>query len=306
MGSKEEINLLVKEKKIDVLCISETWLCNNIPNEHIDIPEYIVYRCDKGRGGGVCIYIRDVYKVAPTEFDIVRPQGVEDVWVTVQSCKFPTVIIGCLYRHPKPLTQTYDYISDLIKHVSLKDKPFYILGDFNDNILCDSSKMRQIISNAKLTQVISKPTRITPTSATLIDLIITNKSQSILHSVADHELITVTVNLKKTKRPPTIKTFRDLTTYSPDLLSCLLKQQSYNLNKIFTTDNVDTQVNIFTNIFNNCLDDCAPLTTKEVKRPFAPWIDENLRALMHERDTTQKHLKNDRFNVDLQLKFKKT
>lgn len=60
MGSKEEINLLVKEKKIDVLCISETWLCNNIPNEHIDIPEYIVYRCDKGRGGGVCIYIRDV------------------------------------------------------------------------------------------------------------------------------------------------------------------------------------------------------------------------------------------------------
>lgn len=230
----------------------------------------------------------------------------DSVWVTVQSCKFPTVIIGCLYRHPKPLTQTYDYISDLIKHVSLKDKPFYILGDFNDNILCDSSKMRQIISNAKLTQVISKPTRITPTSATLIDLIITNKSQSILHSVADHELITVTVNFKKPKRPPTIKTFRDLTTYSPDLLSCLLKQQSYNLNKIFTTDNVDTQVNIFTNIFNNCLDDCAPLTTKEVKRPFAPWIDENLRALMHERDTTQKHLKNDRFNVDLQLKFKKT
>ena len=223
-----------------------------------------------------------------------------------RQCRRSTRLDPKLYRHPKPLTQTYDYISDLIKHVSLKDKPFYILGDFNDNILCDSSKMRQIISNAKLTQVISKPTRITPTSATLIDLIITNKSQSILHSVADHELITVTVNLKKPKRPPTIKTFRDLTTYSPDLLSCLLKQQSYNLNKIFTTDNVDTQVNIFTNIFNNCLDDCAPLTTKEVKRPFAPWIDENLRALMHERDTTQKHLKNDRFNVYLQLKFKKT
>ena len=147
----------------------------------------------------------------------MRPQGVEDVWVTVQSCKFPTVIIGCLYRHPKPLTQTYDYISDLIKHVSLKDKPFYILGDFNDNILCDSSKMRQIISNAKLTQVISKPTRITPTSATLIDLIITNKSQSILHSVADHELITVTVNFKKTKMPTYYKNIPRLNHLLPRL-----------------------------------------------------------------------------------------
>ena len=279
---------------MDVLCISETWLCNDIPNEHIDIPEYKVYRCDKGRGGGVCLYIKDVYKVVPIEFDTVRPQGVEDVWVAVQSSKFPSIIIGCLYRHPKSLSQTHDYISDIIKYVSLKDKPFYILGDFNDNILSDSSKMKQIISNAKLTQVISKPTRITPTSATLIDLIITNKSQSILHSdtipcpVADHELISVTVNLKKPKRLPTVKTFRDLTTYSPETLCTLLRQQSHILNRIFTTDNVDTQVNIFTNTFNNCLDKCAPLVTKEVKRPFAPWISEHLRALMRERDTAQK------------------
>ena len=136
---------------MDVLCISETWLCKDFPDDYIDIPEYKVYRCDKGRGGGACIYVRDVYKVVPIATDIVRAQGVEDVWVTVQSSKFPSVIIGCLYRHPKSRSETYDYITDVIRHFSLKGKPFYILGDFNDNVLCDNSKMKQIIFNTKLT-----------------------------------------------------------------------------------------------------------------------------------------------------------
>lgn len=310
LGCKEEIELLVREKELDVLCISETWLCNDFPDDYIHIPEYKVYRCDKGRGGGACIYIRDVFTVVPLEIDIVRAQGVEDVWVTVQSSKFPSVIIGCLYRHPKARCESYDYITDVIRYVSLKDKPFYILGDFNDNVLCDNSKMKQIIFNTKLTQVISKPTRITPTSATLIDLIVTNKSQSILHTdtmpcpVGDHELISVTVNLKKTKRPPVVKTFRDLTSYSSETICDLLTQETQALNNIYITDNVDTQVNIFTSIFNNCLNKCAPLVTREVRRPFAPWMNEHLRALMHERDAAQINLKNDRSNVNLQSTYK--
>ncbi len=171
--------------------------------------------------------------------------------------------------------------------------------------------MKHIIVNAKLTQVITKPTRITPTSATLIDLIITNKPQSVLYfdtipcSVADHELNTVSVNLQKPKRPPIVKTFRDLTSYSPDTLCSLLKQQSHNLNKIFATDNTDTQGNIFTDIFNKCLNDCAPLVTREVRRPFAAWINEHLRTQIQVRNATRRNLKNDRFNVNLQLKYKK-
>ncbi len=311
LSNREEILLLVKERDMDVLCISETWLCNDIPHDHINIPEYKVFRCDKGRGGGVCIYVKDIFKVTPLEFDTVRPQGVEDVWVTVQSCKFPTIIVGCLYRHPKSLSQTYDYITDVIKSVSLKNKHFYILGDFNDNILSNNSKMKQIIANSKLKQVIIKPTRITPTSATLLDLVITNKSESILHSdtipcpVADHELVTVTVNLQKPKRSPIVKTFRDLTDYSPNTLCSLLSQHRRSLNQIFVTDDTNIQVNIFTEIFNKCINECAPLVTREVRRPFAPWIDEHLRALIRERNTTQKNLKNDRLNVVLQLKYKR-
>ena len=44
--------------------------------------------------------------------------------------------------------------------------------------------------------------------------------------------------------------------------------------------------------------------TKEVKRPFAPWITDNLRALMQERNNVQQDLKYDRNNLFLREKYK--
>lgn len=54
-----EFELLVKEKDCDNLCISETWLYPEMLDDHVSLPHCNVYRCDKGRGGGECIYVRD-------------------------------------------------------------------------------------------------------------------------------------------------------------------------------------------------------------------------------------------------------
>ena len=88
-----------------------------------------------------------------------------------------------------------------------------MFGDMNDNLL-QNNKLSRIISSNKLTQIVNKPTRITPTSSTLIDLIITNNPKIIIQSdvipsnIGDHELLTLTVNIGKPKLP-VIKTFRD-------------------------------------------------------------------------------------------------
>lgn len=58
LGHFEEIELLIKERNIDILCISETWLHQEISSSFISIPNFHIYRCDAGRGGGVCIYVR--------------------------------------------------------------------------------------------------------------------------------------------------------------------------------------------------------------------------------------------------------
>ncbi len=110
------MNLLIKDRDADISCVSETWLPPEIRDEHIAIPNYASYRCDAG--GGVCIYVRDVLRVTPVNIDIVRPKGVEDVWVAVQSNTLPTVIIGSLYRHPKSTSDTFDYIEDVLDFIN--------------------------------------------------------------------------------------------------------------------------------------------------------------------------------------------
>lgn len=254
--------------------------------------------------------MNNIFKVTRIEVDIERPTGVVDIWLGVQNNKFPTVIIGCMYRHPKSLSTTFDYISDILDCMMLRNKMFYLLGDFNDDLLSSKSRFRKIIHNAKLVSLVSQPTRITSTSATLLDTIVTNRPKSVLQSdvipclVGDHELITVTINLRKPKILPSIKTSRDLRNYSPDVLCNQLLQVSHNLDKIYATDSIDMQVKIFTESVGRCLNVSAPLVTKVVKRPLAPWMCDGLRGLIREKNNVRGDLKLDRNNTQLQERHK--
>ncbi len=53
-----DIKLLAHNNDVDILCISESWLTPITPDGHIDIPDNHVYRCEKGRGAGACMYIK--------------------------------------------------------------------------------------------------------------------------------------------------------------------------------------------------------------------------------------------------------
>ena len=168
---------------MDILCISESWLLPELDSSFAEIYGYYLYRCDKGRGGGVCIYVRETLKVTVlTSQEIVRPLNIEDLWIVVQYKKFPSFIIGCVYRHPHATIDSFDYISDVFRNMCLKNKNLLILGDFNDDYLQTNSKIRKIIHTLHLNQLSDKPTHITHTSSTIIDLIITNNNNFIINS----------------------------------------------------------------------------------------------------------------------------
>ncbi len=96
----EEIKLLIQERDIDVLCVSETWLHSHTLDDLIAMPNYKLFRNDGGRGGGVCIYVRNTPKTnVITLHEPARqtPLGIEDLFLTVQHCMLPAAIIGCIY-----------------------------------------------------------------------------------------------------------------------------------------------------------------------------------------------------------------
>ncbi len=102
----------------------------------------------------------------------------------------------------------------------------------------ENNKLNAIISLNNLHQMIDKPTRITPQSAILLDIVVTNSPDTLLKkdvipsNFGDHDIITVTVNLSKAKRPPQIKTFRHLGVYSKDTLCDALLTATRALNVI--------------------------------------------------------------------------
>ncbi len=210
------------------------------------------------------IYVRDTLIVTVIALNMSRQPGIVDIWLTVQCRKLPAIIIGCIYRHNKANALLYDYIQEAIRSTLIRKKTNFILGDFNDDLPSGGNKLPNIIKSNRLTQIINKPTRITPISATLLDVIVTNNPDVIISNdvvpniIADHDLITATVKISKPKRALVTKTFRHLANYSREALCSLLSQQNDTLGQILLTDDFNRQVDILTNTFTTCLDTCAP------------------------------------------------
>ncbi len=113
------------------------------------IPNYKIFRCDNGRGAGACIYVNNSLNPISVGLKNLKQPGIEDVWVTVQCKKWSSIIIGCIYRHPKAPATSFDYIHDAFRTVSLRKKNVLILGDLSDDLVSNNSKFCRILEYLK-------------------------------------------------------------------------------------------------------------------------------------------------------------
>ena len=301
---------MMQAVNIDILCVSETWIHPELEDRFISIPGYKLFRNDTGRGGGACMYVSQDFTVSKINTIAPKVPNVEDLWLCVQCRKFPSFVVGTIYRHPHAHVNSFDYISDVLKEVLLKNKPIFVFGDVNDDLFKPNSKLLQIIQGTKLYQLIDRPTRITINSSTLIDILITNKPDMIINfdvvpcHIADHESIIAVINLKKPRHGPEQKTYRCLRNYSPDKLCNLLFDEMESLSTILDTDDVDTQTEVLSNIIVKAIDKIAPIETVTINRPPSPWINSEIKEDIADRDRIHGLLKSDRKNLDLQNEYK--
>ncbi len=185
-----------------------------------------------------------------------------------------------------------------------------MLEDRNDDWLTSGNKLSAIIRANKLYQIIDRPTRVTPQSATLIDILLTNKQHTIIHkdvipsTIADHDQVTATINITKLERLPVTRVSRHLGAYSKESLCNALLTTEPALRSIPLTNDVDAQVDILTSVFTSCLDHCAAVAITIVNKPFAPWLNDDVRSAMDTWNDLQSRLKQDRRNETLQEQYK--
>lgn len=112
------------------------------------------------------------------------------------------LIIGAVYRSPNGNVHDFlNYFEALFKNDFINDDETIILGDFNIDFKSNTStsnKIKNIIIDSGFKQIIENPTRITPTSATLVDYIITNNFTVAelprnFPKISDHDVIGINV-----------------------------------------------------------------------------------------------------------------
>ena len=80
------------------------------------------------------------------ETGLTKQEGIGDIWVQVQCRKLPSIILGCLYRHPKAHSNSFDYIENTLRAIIMRKKTRFQLDDINGNVLLPNNELSCIIS----------------------------------------------------------------------------------------------------------------------------------------------------------------
>lgn len=175
------------------------------------------------------------------------------------------------------------------------------MGDFNIDLLKTETKTNVsdfLEANMSwfFTPYITRPTRITPYSKTLIDNIFTNflsyeaNSYNLICSISDHIPQILKLNLKANKTQKTKKSWRDFSKFNRE--DFLLDFLSIPWNENFENKDANDKLKLFIDSTNNLIERHAPTKTKWVKNSTSlkPWVTKGLLQSIKNRDKIHKKL----------------
>ena len=157
-------------------------------------------------------------------------------------------------------------------------------------------KLQFLCSLYQFDQLINEPTRVTPTSSSLIDLILTNKPENISQSgvvhlgISDHSLILAIRKLtlpKLGKTSPMVREVRDFKNFVQNDFIHDISQLPWDSINQFASPNTSWQV--WKSLFLETLDRHAPLRQKRLDRT-APYhgLHPQVKQRMRKRDFHKK------------------
>ena len=164
----------------DILGISEIFKCQD--DERLSLPGYhkLITQCrDDGLRGGVGLFIKDNINYNVREdISVFTPHIFESLFIEIIQQNKKNTVVGVIYRPTTEPRADIDIFAstlfDLMDLVNIETKHCVIMGDMNIDLLKfgyhnkTSDHLDNIFSHGFL-PTITKPTRISHTSATLID-----------------------------------------------------------------------------------------------------------------------------------------
>ena len=289
--------LLQTHNNIDVMSLSETHITESAYNDidslyKIDGYEFVKRNRVSGKGGGVAMYIKSNIHFK-RRYDLEN-NDLESIWVEIFIKHSKSLLVSSYYRPPEGsdylLTNFNDIFDSDINNVSMLNKEVIIMGDFNVNYLEHNKNkdFKSIFTLYGFKQLIKKATRITQTSQTLIDIIVSNQPSYISEtavfatSISDHDMVGCIRKINTARFFPRTITCRNYKSYLPDNL--IKDLQNVDWKPLYNIRNVNEALTFFNKILVSLADKHAPPIKKKVRGKPCPWMNENLKHKMNKRD----------------------
>ncbi|XP_077513263.1 uncharacterized protein LOC144124459 [Amblyomma americanum] len=212
----------------DITVLTETWLNESVRNSEIFSSQkcYHIFRCDRpsGRGGGTLIAVSEDIAC----FEVNLDTTLEFICVQIKINNKALLFCAC-YRPPSTTVGFCNYLHDILNIIQTRfpNRPIFLFGDFNfpainwsdthlgnDGSSESTSFFSALCSTFSLTQVVTQPTRVTSTSSSILDLLLTSSPDlvsdvSYLPGLSDHYLLLIGLSLPSNKSRNKTKTIYD-------------------------------------------------------------------------------------------------
>ena len=179
-----------------------------------------------------------------------------------------------------------------------------LLGDLNCNFLESACKrqLKQVFSIHGLKQIIQNATRITKSSASLIDIVLSSNPERIIKSkiisahLSDHDMVGITRKINASKFKARIITTRCFARYDRSAYRNDVKNSLWD--NVYEQSDVNHAWYQMYNILLKAINRHAPLIQKKVRGRECSWLTNSLRKAMRERDSLLKDARRSKFASD--------
>ena len=293
----DDILLLLREQRLDVLCLTETWLTPDVLDKFLAFPGYGLLRRDRDgrRGGGVAVLHRSEMRV--TELAMPPSGPLETLWLSATWRGGTPSTIGVVYRPPdSPVAGSLEQLEEQLRAAQCTGKPVFLLGDINFNILDDvSSPVRRYLTmlhELNMTQLVNRPTHLHPSPAAL-DHVITDQpdraasTEVLSDAISDHQPVIVSARLGRVRVPAQWRVARRWNRADWDAICLSFLEADWS--GVDGATDANECLRQFMAVWDSVIDRFCPTKRVRESQSRCPWLtdDPELTALMAERNSAR-------------------
>ena len=299
-GDRFAVFLSTLNLNFDVICLTETWVTElGLVDGFLE--GYVCFHSfrEARRGGGTAIYLKKHIHHTLVPHLTINNDVIESVFVKITKSN-KNILIGCCYRPPSSNPDLFRIFLEQNLSTSSSNEDILVCGDFNHCMMRVNedqsvSSFYHSMQSLSLIPTITKPTRITDTTSSLLDnILVTNlnnfNSGSLVVDISDHLPIFIVYKNYFQNEILTPQSFRYRMINESTLTEMYHALSRDALWEILDEDNVDIAMELLHSKILSNFDKCCPIKTKFIspKDNVKPWINNHVKQSIRNKESLYK------------------